>query len=120
MTAVVGGAAESGAVIAMARKNQIDLAGGIAMGSCLQIALFVAPVLVLSSRLIAPEPLALGFQSPRDRRTVHGSADWRDRRGRRRVELVQGRSAHLTFYLILAAMFYLIPAETTRTLARLP
>src|SRR5262249_54399489 len=45
--AIVGGAAESGSAIAMARKNKMDLSMGIALGSCIQIALFVAPVLVL-------------------------------------------------------------------------
>ncbi len=45
--AIVGGAAESGSAIAMARKNKLDLTVGIALGSCIQIALFVAPALVL-------------------------------------------------------------------------
>ncbi len=59
--AVVGGAAESGSAIAMARKNNLDLTVGIAMGSSIQIALFVAPVLVLASGFIAPQPLELAF-----------------------------------------------------------
>src|SRR5690349_11864119 len=59
--AVVGGAAESGSAIAMARKNKMDLAVGIALGSCIQIALFVAPVSVLVSYFIAPQPLDLSF-----------------------------------------------------------
>ena len=59
--AIVGGAAESGSAIAMARKNKMDLSIGIALGSCIQIALFVAPVLVLASYFIAPHPLALSF-----------------------------------------------------------
>lgn len=59
--AVVGGAAESGSAIAMARKNKMDLTVGIALGSCIQIALFVAPVLVLASYLVAPRPLELSF-----------------------------------------------------------
>lgn len=59
--AVVGGAAESGSAIAMAGKNKIDLAVGIAMGSSIQIALFVAPVLALASYFIAPAPLELAF-----------------------------------------------------------
>jgi Ca2+:H+ antiporter len=61
LVAVVGGAAASAAAIAMARKNQMDLAVGIAMWSCIQIALFVTPVLVLSSALIAPKSLTLEF-----------------------------------------------------------
>jgi len=59
--AVIGGAAESGSAIAMARRNKLDLTIGIAMGSSIQIALFVAPVLVLVSGLIAPKPLELAF-----------------------------------------------------------
>jgi len=59
--ALVGGAAESGSAIAMARKNKVDLTIGIAMGSSIQIALFVAPVLVLASGFIAPQPLELSF-----------------------------------------------------------
>jgi Ca2+:H+ antiporter len=59
--AIVGGAAESSSVIVTARKNKMDLAVGIALGSCIQIALFVAPVLVLASYLIAPQPFELSF-----------------------------------------------------------
>ena len=59
--AIIGGAAESGSAIAMARKNKLDLTIGIAMGSSIQIALFVAPVLVLLSGFIAPQPLELSF-----------------------------------------------------------
>jgi Ca2+:H+ antiporter len=61
LLAVIGGAAESGSAIAMGRRNQADLAVGIAMGSSIQIALFVTPVLVLLSMAIAPAPLSLAF-----------------------------------------------------------
>jgi Ca2+:H+ antiporter len=61
LLAVIGGAAESGSAIAMGRRNKPDLAVGIAMGSSIQIALFVTPALVLLSGLIAPEALGLGF-----------------------------------------------------------
>ncbi len=47
--AIVGNAAEHSTAVLMAWKNQADLAVGIAMGSALQIALFVAPVLVFAS-----------------------------------------------------------------------
>ena len=59
--AIVGGAAESGSAIAMGRKNKMDLSMGIALGSCIQIALFVAPALVLMSYAVAPHPLELSF-----------------------------------------------------------
>jgi Ca2+:H+ antiporter len=57
--AVVGGSAESLAAMAMARKNKIDLTVSIAVGSSIQIALFVAPALVLASYAVAPRPLNL-------------------------------------------------------------
>ncbi|HJS36766.1 MAG TPA: calcium/proton exchanger [Burkholderiales bacterium] len=61
VVALVGGAAESMTAIAAARKNRLDLSVGIAMGSAAQIALFVAPVLVLFSHVVAPAPMDLGF-----------------------------------------------------------
>jgi Ca2+:H+ antiporter len=42
-----------------ARKNRLDLSVGIALGSASQIALFVAPVLVLLSYVIGPTPMSL-------------------------------------------------------------
>ena len=44
-----------------AKKDQMDLAVSIAVGSSAQIALFVAPVLVLLSFVIGPDPMALVF-----------------------------------------------------------
>jgi Ca2+:H+ antiporter len=51
VVAVIGNAAEHSTAVLMAMRNQMDLAVGIAIGSALQIALFVAPVLVLVSQL---------------------------------------------------------------------
>jgi Ca2+:H+ antiporter len=59
--AIVGGAAETGSAIAMGRADRMDLSVGIAVGSSIQIALFVAPVLVLMSYFIGPAPLQLLF-----------------------------------------------------------
>jgi Ca2+:H+ antiporter len=42
-------------------KNRLDLSVGIALGSAAQIALFVAPVLVLLSYVIGPTPMSLQF-----------------------------------------------------------
>src|SRR3954467_10548471 len=58
---LVGGAAEMASAISGARKNRLDLSVGIALGSASQIALFVAPVLVLLSYFIAPVPMDLQF-----------------------------------------------------------
>jgi Ca2+:H+ antiporter len=59
--AVVGGAAESGSAIAMARSNRVDLSIGIALGSCVQIALFVAPLLVLVAPAVGQAQFQLIF-----------------------------------------------------------
>ena len=61
VVALVGGAAEMGASFSAARKNRLDLSVGIALGSASQIALFVAPVLVLLSYLLGPQPMDLQF-----------------------------------------------------------
>jgi Ca2+:H+ antiporter len=61
VVALVGGAAEMASAFSSARKNRLDLSVGIALGSASQIALFVAPVLVLLSYLIGPTPMDLRF-----------------------------------------------------------
>ena len=61
VVALVGGAAEMGSSFSGARKNRLDLSVGIALGSASQIALFVAPVLVLLSYLLGPQPMDLQF-----------------------------------------------------------
>ncbi|HXZ91554.1 MAG TPA: calcium/proton exchanger [Burkholderiales bacterium] len=59
VVALVGAAAEMAAAFSAARKDRLDLSVGIALGSASQIALFVAPVLVLLSYLIGPAPMDL-------------------------------------------------------------
>jgi Ca2+:H+ antiporter len=110
--AVVGGAAESGSAIAMGAKNKLDLSIGIALGSSIQIALFIAPVLVFASYFIAPVPLELSF-SRAEVGTLFigvfiggmvfsdGQANWF-----KGVQLI-------TIYLIIAMMFYFMPGVTT-------
>jgi Ca2+:H+ antiporter len=61
VVALVGGAAEMASAFSGARKNRLDLSVGIALGSASQIALFVAPVLVLASYFIGPTPMDLQF-----------------------------------------------------------
>jgi len=61
IVALVGGAAEMASAFSGARKNRLDLSVGIALGSASQIALFVAPVLVLLSYVMGPAPMTLEF-----------------------------------------------------------
>lgn len=109
--AIVGGAAESGSAIAMGRKNKMDLSVGIAAGSCIQIALFVAPILVLASYFVAPQPLELAFGRAEMGSLFiavitgafvcgDGESNWY-----KGVQLI-------TVYAIIALMFYLMPQLT--------
>ena len=61
VVAVIGNAAEHFSAVMMAWRNQMDAAISIALGSSMQIALFVAPVLVFASYVIAPQPMNLLF-----------------------------------------------------------
>jgi Ca2+:H+ antiporter len=61
VVAIVGNAAEHWVAVLVAMKDKMDLAVNIAIGSSAQIALFVAPVLVLTSFFLGPHPMALVF-----------------------------------------------------------
>ena len=108
VVALVGAAAEMASAFSAARKNRLDLSVGIALGSASQIALFVAPVLVLLSYVIGPTPMDLQF--------------WRGAVVMMLIATVTaafvttaGRSAWfigvlvLTVYVIFAMTLYLLP-----------
>ena len=108
--AVVGGAAELGSAVAMGRKDRMDLAIGIAVGSSIQIALFVGPVLVLASLVMAPVPFVLAFTRGEIVMLFTtvligtvvasgGRSNWY-----KGVQL-------LTIYLIFAIFFFLLPGK---------
>jgi Ca2+:H+ antiporter len=108
--AVVGGAAESSSAVVMGIKNRMDLSVSIAIGSSIQIALFVAPVLVLASYFIAPQPLNLVFSRVLLGAVFltvligvmvagDGKANWF-----KGVQLI-------TVYVIMAVMFYFLPGS---------
>jgi Ca2+:H+ antiporter len=61
VVAIVGNAAEHWVAVLVAVKDKMDLAVNIAIGSSAQVALFVAPILVLASFVLGPHPLALVF-----------------------------------------------------------
>jgi Ca2+:H+ antiporter len=61
VVAIVGNAAEHWVAVVVAYKDKMNLAVNIAIGSSAQIALFVAPVLVLLSFVMGPHPMALVF-----------------------------------------------------------
>lgn len=108
VVAIVGNAAEHSTALLMARKNRMDLTLSIAIGSSIQIALFVAPLLVLISRFIAPRPMDLVF-TPAEvlavvlsvsiawQITADGESNW-----------LEGAQL-LAVYTILAMVFFFLP-----------
>jgi Ca2+:H+ antiporter len=93
-----------------ARKNKLDLSVGIALGSASQIALFVAPVLVLASYVIGPMPMNLQFWPGAVAMILIATMT---------AALVSntGRSAWfvgvliMTVYLVFAMTLYLLPPQ---------
>jgi len=62
VVAIIGNAAEHGAAILLAWKNKMDISVGICTSSSTQIALFVAPILVLASVFIGSKMMTLNFE----------------------------------------------------------
>ena len=107
VVAIVGNAAEHSTAILMAMKNKMDLSVGIAIGSSLQIALFVAPVLIFLSYAFG-RPMDLEFTLPEVVAVVvsvyvlfqissDGETNW--------IEGIQ----LLSLYLILGILFFYLP-----------
>jgi len=106
--AIVGGAAESSSAVAMASRNKMDLCIGIALGSCLQIALFVAPVLVLASYFVAPQPLELSFTRAEVGALFMAALIGALVAGDGRSNWYKGVQL-IAVYAIIAMMFYFLP-----------
>ncbi len=93
VVAIVGNAAEHWVAVLVAYKDKMDLAVNIAIGSSAQVALFVAPVLVMASFVIGPAPMPLVFNGFELGAILIVDPDRQPRLPRRRVELVRGRTA---------------------------
>ena len=107
IVAIIGNAAEHSSAILMAMRNKMDLSIGIAVGSSLQIALFVAPILLFASYLFG-RPMNLEFTIPEvvavfaailivEQISSDGESHW--------IEGVQ----LLSVYAILGILFYFLP-----------
>ena len=107
VVAIIGNAAEHSSAVLMAMRNKMDLTLSIALGSSLQIALFVAPVLVFASYLFG-SPMNLEFTLPEvfaviasvliaEQICSDGESNW--------IEGVQ----LLSVYAILGILFYFLP-----------
>ena len=118
VVAIVGNAAEHSTAIVMALKNKMDLSVGIAIGSSLQVALFVAPLLVFLSYFLG-RPMNFEFSLPEIFAVVasvyiifqisgDGETNW--------IEGVQ----LLSVYLILAILFFYLPEPHLGSESSLP
>ncbi|MDQ6623654.1 MAG: calcium/proton exchanger [Verrucomicrobiota bacterium] len=107
IVAIIGNAAEHSTAVIMAMKNKMDLSVGIAIGSSLQIALFVAPILVFLSYAFG-RPMDLEFSLPEIFAVVasiyilfqivgDGETNW--------IEGIQ----LLSVYVILGVLFFYLP-----------
>jgi len=105
---IIGGAAQSVPAVVMARKNKMDLTVSMLMGSCIQIVLFVAPVLVLASFFMSPQPLMLSFNRLETGALFIGVLLATVVCGDGRSNWYKGVQL-VTVYLIIALMFYFIP-----------
>ena len=107
IVAIIGNAAEHSSAILLAVRNKMDITIGIAVGSSLQIALLVAPILIFASYLFGT-PMDLEFTLPEviavaasilivEQISGDGESNW--------VEGVQ----LLSVYAVLAILFYFLP-----------
>jgi Ca2+:H+ antiporter len=111
MVAVMGNAAEHATAITAARKDRMDLSLSIAIGSSVQVALLVTPVLVLSSLIFGPRPMDLAFPVGlvvtillsvliTGQIASDGRSDW-----------LKGAQL-LVVYLVLALAFFFLPGSS--------
>jgi Ca2+:H+ antiporter len=106
---IVGNAAEHASAVVFAMKNKMDLAVTIALGSTIQIALLVAPILVLLSWVIG-KPMDLVLNNPLELITLVGSvliANSVARDGE--TNWLEGFML-LGVYAILAVAFFFLPS----------
>src|SRR5207244_10216454 len=112
VVALVGASAEMAAAFSAARKNRLDLSVSIALGSAAQIALFVAPALVLLSYLIGPTPMHLNFWPGAVAMILFATLT-------ASLVTASGRSAWfvgvlaILVYLMVATALYLLPPQNT-------
>jgi Ca2+:H+ antiporter len=93
----------------MAWRNRMDLAVGIAVGSSIQIALFVAPLLVFASYLLGPSPMDLVFTPAEVVAVGLAILITGQIAGDGRSNWLEGAQL-LVVYSILALVFYFLPA----------
>lgn len=108
VVAILGNAAEHSSAITAALRNRMDLSMSIAIGSSVQVALFVAPLLVLASLVIGPEPMDLLFSTGLVLVVLLAVLITGQVAGDGRSDWLKGVQL-LAVYLILGIAFFLMP-----------
>ena len=108
VVAIIGNAAEHSSAILAALKNRMDLALGIAIGSSTQVALLVAPLLLVASYAIGPRPMDLLFSTAEVMAVAVAVAITAQIAGDGETHWLEGAQL-LAVYIILGFVFYFLP-----------
>ena len=109
VVAILGNAAEHATAISAAIKNRMDLSLSIAIGSSVQVALFVAPVLVLVSLFLGPAPMDLALPAGLVLTVLLSVLVTGQIAGDGRSDWLKGVQL-LAVYLVLGITFFFLPA----------
>lgn len=111
--AILGNAAEHATAISAALKDRMDLSLSIAIGSSVQVALFVAPALVLVSLFVGPTPMDLAFRPGLVLMVLLSMLITAQVAGDGRSDWLKGVQL-LTVYLIFALSFFFLPSAPSQ------
>lgn len=109
VVAILGNAAEHSTAVMAAIKNRMDLSISIAIGSSVQVALFVAPLLVLLSYVVGPAPMDLAFSGGLVLTALLAVLVTVQVAGDGRSDWLKGAQL-LAVYVILGMVYYFLPS----------
>jgi Ca2+:H+ antiporter len=112
VVAILGNAAEHATAISAALKDRMDLSLSIAIGSSVQVALFVAPVLVLTSLFLGPGPMDLAFPPGLVLIVLLSVLITGQVAGDGRSDWLKGMQL-LAVYLVLGLTFFFVPSTSS-------
>jgi Ca2+:H+ antiporter len=110
--AILGNAAEQSTAVRAAMRNRMDLALSIAIGASVQVALFVAPLLVLASLVMGPAPMDLAFGGGMVLTVLLAVLITGQVAGDGRSDWLKGVQL-LAVYVILGLAFFFFPASAS-------
>ena len=112
VVAILGNAAEHATAITAAMKDRMDLSLSISIGSSVQVALFVAPALVLASLFLGPAPMDLAFSPGLVLIVLLSVLITGQIAGDGRSDWLKGMQL-LAVYLVLGLTFFFLPGASS-------